>query len=227
MKSASREFALTALVIVRMTWAIAVLVLLLAIVIALLSGSGGRDSWQPGFPSPNGGDSSPQFPGLTLFGPPAPGIDGGLTLTAAHLPNDRTQRANQRAPGESPSSSGLPDRSGSRPNGDGGRAPGVTPQPNGPQAPSESRPNTSPAPSETSPDRPQAPSESPSLPQAPSTPSTPSTSSTPETPSVTQPDSPAAPSGTSIPSEPTVSVSVSTEPVQASVTVGDTTVSLP
>jgi hypothetical protein len=208
-----------------MTWAIAVLVLLLAIVIALLSGSAGRDSSQPGFPFPDGRDSSPQLPGLTLFDPSAPGIDGGLTLTAAYLQNDGTQRANQQAPGESPSSSGLPDRSGSRPNGDGGRAPGVTPQPNRPQAPSESRPNTSPAPSETSPDQPQAPSESrPSLPQTPSTPSTPSA---PSAPSVTQPDPPPAPSGTSIPSEPTVSVSVSTEPVQASVTVGDNTVSLP
>jgi hypothetical protein len=212
----SRESVLAALAIVRMTWVIAVLVLVLAIVSALLSGNGGGASSHHGFPFPNGGDSSQQLPGLTLFDPHASGLDAGMTLTAAHLQNDRTRHADQQARGESPSSSDLPDRSGSQPDGDGGRAPGVTSQPNGPQAPSK----TSPAPSETSPDPPQAPSVSrPSLPQAPST-----STSTSDTPSVSEPDPPEAPS---IPSEPRVSVSVSTEPTQASVTVANTTVKLP
>jgi hypothetical protein len=187
----------------------------LAIVIALLSGTGGRDSSQPGFPFPNGSDSTQLLPGLPLLDRHAPGIGGGTTLTAAYLPNDRTRSANQQSPGDSPSGSGQPDRSGSQPKGDGGKAPGDTPGPNRPQAPSE-----------TSPDPPRTPSESqPSLPQTPST---------PDSPSPIELESQPSPSGSPIPSETQVSVSepqlsvrVSTEPVQASVTVGDNTVQLP
>jgi cytoskeletal protein RodZ len=200
--------ALAGLAVVRVTWITAILVSVLAILSGLLSGTDGRDS-------------SRQLPEFAMFDPAAPVVRGVETASAVPQEDlsqraNRSQRAKQRAPGDSHSdshsSSGVPHLSGSQPEDAGGRSPVVRSQPNRPQAPSESQPKPPQGPSETQPNRPQAPA-------------------------VTQPDPPQAPSEPSVPSQPPVSVTVSapvktsvtvaTAPVQASVAVADNSVVLP
>jgi hypothetical protein len=209
MKSAS-GFTLAGLVTVRITWIVAILVLVLAILSGLLSGTAGHDpSLQlPGFGSTDGGDSSRQLSEFALFDPTAPVVGGEMTKTAAPQA-DRSQRAKEAALGDSHSGSGAPHRSGSQPKDAGGRVPVVTPRPNPPQTPSATAAELPQAPSVTRPSPPEIPIVT--------------AAELPQAPSVTRPSPPQAPP---VSSQPPASGSVSA-PVQTPATVANNSVGLP
>lgn len=162
MKSAS-EVRLAGLGAVRITWATAIVVCVLAIVSGLFSDPNGRNSSRdmPGFAFTDGDDPSVQLPELASFDRTA-ALGGNAKEKAQKAETsapqgDRSQPADQHRPGDSHSGSRVPDRSGSQPpesgsqepENAGGRAPSSLREPTPPEAPSVSV-NVQPPPQETS-----------------------------------------------------------------------------
>ena len=134
----------TVSVLVRISWITVILIPVLLILGALLSGS-------------DGGDSSPPLPQVASAPPAAPVVGGEAQKTAAPQ-IDRTRRATSQARDISQSGSGVPQTE--EPGNAGARTPVVNPRPQPPQA---SRPKPQPAP------RPKPPQATPEIP-APSQP---------------------------------------------------------
>jgi hypothetical protein len=198
MKSAS-GFGLAGLAAVRITWIIAIVVCVLAVLTGLLSGTDGRNSSRqyPGFAFADGGDSLQPFPGIqqlhglaSLDPTAAPvGLEAQknpLTSQKTETPGPQGNRdhgVNEQAPADRHPRPAVPHQEG-QPEVTGGRPPS----------------------SAAGPDRPQAPTVTVNIPKPPQLP----TVSVPD-PSPSQP--PQAPSGSTGPSLPEVSVNVSA-PVQ-------------
>jgi hypothetical protein len=228
MKGAS-DVRLAGLAAVRITWIIAIVVCVLAVLSGLLSGTDGRNSSRqfPGFAFTDGGDSSswPQFPGLAFLDPTAALVGGDAQEIAAKTQQTDAagpqgspgQRVNEQAPGDSHSRAGVPPP-GSQPGGTGGRPPSSAPGPNRPQAPTPG-PNRPQVPTVSLPKLPKAPTVTVDVPKPPQ----------PPTVSVSVPKAPQAPSGTSAPSLPLPQVSVNvSSPVQTPIVkIPDVSVSLP
>ncbi len=173
----------------RITWITAIVVCVLAILTGLLSGTDSRNSsgQLPGFAFSDGGDpwqQSPEFASLDPAAALAGVVDGKAqrtqrTITAASL-GHRSQRADERAPGDTHSGARVPGGSGSQPGNQGGRGPSPTPGPKSPQPPSSNPTKPTPAP----------PLSPPKLPQAPVSPPKPAPQPSPAPPSVSVSQSP-------------------------------------
>jgi hypothetical protein len=210
---------------VRITWATAIVVCVLAIVSGLLSGTDGGNSSQqfPGFAFTDDGNASPPFTDFASLDPAAPlgpaaALVGGeaqqntpktqKTETAGPQGN-RGRRVDEQAPGDGDSRAGVR-HPGTQPEGADGGPPSSTPAPNRPQAPTVSPPE---------PETPQAPTVTVNVPEPPQAPSV----------SVNVPNPPQEPSGPSAPSLslPQVSVHVSAPVETPLVKVPDVSVQLP
>jgi hypothetical protein len=216
------QVTLLGLFMIRVSWVMAALGCMIAILIALFSGTDARDfSILPPGLFDRGG-SARQTAEPAAFDPATPlsavGTAGSVSPRRAPALGGQATRIGD--PGAA-----APNQSGSQPGHDGGRAPNSAPRPTSPQTPSGSQPSRqqgttgSPSSSSPQPQSPQLPSVSPTSTQTPSVSTTTSVST-----ASPEPSSPSAPSA---PSAPRVSVSVSGTSPQASVSVGDTTVELP
>lgn len=205
-----RDLELIGLFMIRVAWLVAILGCVLAILLALLSGTDRRDYSGPLPALFSDGGSSRLLPDFLSSVPAAP-LSARRTAETVAFHVGPTERAREQGKADGISISGAPDRSASQTEDVSGRAPAARPDPSPPQ--SQSPADRTPPPTQPSP--PQGPSESPS-------------SSSPQVPSTSPPSAPQVPSVTTSPSpKPPVSVGVSLSPPKASVTVGDTTVQLP
>lgn len=190
------EIRFAGLAAVRITWITAIVVCLLAILIGLLSGTDSRNSsgQLPGFAFSDGGDPVQQSPESASLDPIAAlggVVDGKAQRTMAGVAQgDRSQRADERAPGDTHSGTRVPGGSGSQPGNEGGqrgneggRGPSPTPRAKSPQPPSSNPSKPTPAPPVSTPKLPQAPVSPPKPAPQPSAPQ-PSVSASPSPPSV-------------------------------------------
>lgn len=193
------EIRFAGLAAVRITWITAIVVCVLAILIGLLSGTDSRNSsgQLPGFAFSDGGDplqplqQSPESASLDPVAALAAVVDGKAQRTMTAAPQgDRSQWADERAPGDTHSGARVPGGSGSQPGKEGGQPGnegGSGPSPRSgsksPQPPSSTSPKPTPAPAVSPPKVPQAPV-SPPKPAPPPSLAPPSVSASASPPSV-------------------------------------------